>query len=126
MPEGPFGGPRPFASNRKTVIVLVGIDGPEPPPHILTDMQTLVEDRMNRSLGLRLGTLNVSLTTRAHPTREEIEAMGDQTILHLQQYDVETPWKEISREQINNVRQEVVSQLRDTGANVVATRVTVV
>lgn len=125
MPEGPFGGPRPFAVDRKTVLVLVGIDGPEPPRDVLQSAEQLVEDRINRSLGLKLGTLTVAVTSNENPTREQRRVFGGR-IQHAQQYDVQTPWKEITKEQIANVEHEVRQQLEDVQFNIVGTETTVV
>lgn len=125
MVKGPFGGPRPFALDTKNVIVLAGLTDPEPPRDIQLDLQTLMEDRINRSFGLNLGTLDVSLTTKSPPFPEQVDVFGD-TILHVQQYDVETPWKEITSEKISNIEREVREHLRETNFNIVSTQTTVV
>lgn len=125
MVEGPFGGPRPFASDRKTVIVLAGIDGELPPPDIRVNLQQLMEDRINRAFDLELGSLSVALTTNRNPSRQQKELLGMRT-LHLQQYDVETPWKEITKEKVSNIEFEVKDQIRDMNFNLVGTQTTVV
>lgn len=125
MARGPFGGPRPFSSNRKTVIVLVGVDGTQPPNQILLDMEQLVQDRINRVLDLKPGTLRVAVTSNPNPTPDQILALGSNT-LHVQQYDVETPWEEITQDQINGVHNEVIRQLNDVGTNITDTKTTVV
>lgn len=125
MPQGPFGGPRPFSSNRKTVIVLVGVDGTQPPNQILLDMEQLVQDRINRVLDLKPGTLRVAVTSNPNPTPDQVLALGPNT-LHVQQYDVETPWEEITQDQINGVHNEVIRQLNDVGTNITDTKTTVV
>lgn len=125
MARGPLGGPRPFARDTKNVLVLVGIDGPEPPNQILLDIEQLVEDSINKALELKVGALNVSVTSNDNPTPDQILALGEKTI-HVQQYDVETPWKEITQDQINGVHSEVIKQLNDVGTNITGTKTTVV
>lgn len=125
MPEGPFGGPRPFASDEKNVLVLVGIDGPEPPNDVLIATQETIQTKINQAYDLPAGTHTVDLTTNDYLTDDQKEAVGSRA-LHVQQFDVKTPWEEITQEQINAVHNEVVDELNSLGYNITGTRTTVV
>lgn len=125
MPEGPFGGPRPFANDTKSVIILAGVDGREPPNQILLDMEQLVQDSVNRELNLDIGTIDVHVTSSSNPSREQRQALGERAI-HIQQYDIDTPWEEITQDQINKIHEIVIDQLNDIGVNMTVTRTTVV
>lgn len=125
MPEGPLGGPRPFARDRKRVLVLVGIDGPEPPVDVLTSVETLIQDKVNRGIGFEMNEASVSVTTSSSPTNEQKEALGPRTI-HVQQYEVKTIWEEITQRQINAVHNTVVEIMNDTGFNITGAKTTVI
>lgn len=125
MARGPFGGPRPFASDTKTVIVLVGVDGPEPPNDVLLSTEQVMQDTINDAFGLKHGTLNVSVTTNPNPTSEQKDAVGDRA-LHVEQYDIQTPWEEIAQDEVNMIHNEAVSELNNLGFNITGTRTTVV
>lgn len=125
MPRGPFGGPRPFASDRKTVLVLVGIDGQTPPSDILLSTEQAVSDNLHNKLRIPHDSLSVAVTIEDMPTTQQIEELG-QRVQHVQQFDIESPWREISQDHINGIHNDVISTLKGLGYNVEGTKTTVV
>lgn len=124
MTEGPFGGPRPFVSDKKSVLVLVGLQKTEPPTDILINAESVVEIKINDVYNTP-GADTVSLTTNDNPTDEQIEAVGN-TALHIQQYEVKTPVKKITQKQINGIHNTVIEKLNELGFSVTGSRTTVI
>lgn len=122
MTSGPFGGPRPFTSDEKNVLVLVGIDGQHPPNDILLSLEESVRVSINQDISANFG---VNLNTQERPSQAQKEALGPR-LLYSMQFEVETPWEEISQKHINAIHNEVVGELNELGFNISGTKTTVV
>lgn len=130
MPEGPLGRELFFADDNKSIIVLVGIDGPEPPTDILVSLEETVNTTVNQALIDAGADINatretVKLTTNPNPTAEQRDKLGGAT-LHVQQYDVKTELEEVSMELVNATHNTVVDEVSDLGFNITGTDATVV
>lgn len=130
MTEGPFGGPRPFISDTKTIIVLLGIDEPAPPNDIQISTEETINTTINKALidkgaNISISRSTVKLTVGENPTREQRETVGP-GILHVQQFDIDTELEEISQDLINAVHNTVVEKMNELGYNIVGTKTTVV
>lgn len=129
MPEGPLGGPRPFSNDKRTILVLIGIDGPEPPNDVQLSLQESINTTVNQALidkgaDIEVTRQTVNLTVAENPTREQRNALGP-GVLHVQQFDVETELSEVSQGLINAVHNTVVDEVRDLGFNITGTETTI-
>lgn len=129
MVEGPLGGPRPLVDDKRTVLVLIGVDGPSPPNEVQMSTEETINSNVNQAI--RSGGVNidvnrdtVNLVVEQNPSSEQIQALGDKT-LHVQQYGVKTELEEIPQGLINAVHNTVVEEVRSLGFNVVGTKTTV-
>lgn len=122
MGKGPFGGPRPFSRDNKKVLILIGIDGTEPPVDILMSAEELIWNKLN---GLVDEDFTVNLSTSSHPTSEQKQALGG-SFIHVQQYEITTELEEISQGVVNAIHNEVIDVLNENGFNITDTRTTVV
>lgn len=125
MTRGPLGGPRPFANDEKSVLVLIGVDGSHPPNDVLIAAETAIEVQINQEFGVPAESHTITLTTDSNPTRHQKDAVGDRA-LHIQQYEVKTPWSEIAQGHINGIHNTVVEKINNLGFNVTGTKTTVV
>lgn len=129
MPEGPLGGPRPFGKDKRTILVLVGIDGPAPPPDIRLDAQETINTTVNQALinkgaDIEVTRQTVNLTVEENPTPEQRQTLGN-GVLHVQQYDVKTELEEVSQSLVNATHNTVVDKLNELGFNVTGTETTI-
>lgn len=125
MPEGPLGGPRPFASDKKTILVLIGVDGSRPPQHLALDLEQLVSDKMHASMGKPLNTLDVSLTIEESLSRRQRAELGEDAI-HAQQYDIQSPWEEITQARVDAMHNGIVDIVREQNFKITGTKTTIV
>lgn len=130
MVKGPLGRELIFASDNRTIIVLVGIDGPEPPNDVLIATEDVINTSINEALISRGAEISVSrqtvdLTTTDNPSRQQMNKLGQNT-LHVQQYDVETELEEVSMVLVNATLNTIVDELSDLDYNITGTDATVV
>lgn len=125
MTRGPLGGPRPFANDDKAVLVLIGVDGRQPPNDVLIATETALEVEVNEAFNLPPNSHTVTLTTNENPTAHQRDTVG-RDVIHVQQYEVKTPWREITQRQINAIHNTVVEKINNLGFNVTGTKTTVV
>lgn len=104
----------------RTVIILMGIDGQEPDNDVAMAIQDLVQRQLNKLFDLPLGTMKVFLTTNSRPTRKHKEDLGERT-LYLMQFDVVTPWREVSINTARDIEARVVLEVLRMDLNVVGT-----
>lgn len=129
MPRGPLGGPRPFTRDKKTILVLIGANGPAPPDDVQLSAQEVVNAIVNRALiergaKISLERQTVNLTVSSNPTPEQREAVGP-GILHVQQYDISTELEEVSQGLINAIHNTVVEEVENLGFEIEGTKTTV-
>lgn len=129
MSEGPFGGPRPFIRDKRTIIVLLGIDDTTPPPPVQFDLRESINGTINQTLIDAGANINktrstVDLTVNQQPTQEQIDVLGSKT-LHVQQYDVKTELNEVSQELVNLIHNTVVERVAELGFNIIGAETTV-
>lgn len=129
MTEGPFGGPRPFARKEKTITVLIGVDGREPPNNLQLSAQEVVNTAINQALidagaDIEVTRQTVNLTVRGNPTQEQINELGPRT-QHVQQYDVKTELKEVDQGLVNAVHNTVLDEVEDLGFLITSAKTTV-
>lgn len=129
MTEGPLGGPRPFAREEKTITVLIGVDGREPPNNLQLSAQEVVNTAINQALidagaDIEVTRQTVNLTVRGNPTQEQINELGPRT-QHVQQYDVKTELKEVDQGLINAVHNTVLDEVEDLGFFITGAKTTV-
>jgi hypothetical protein len=130
MGKGPFGGKRPFVSNNKTIIVLLGIDGrPIKERDMRMDLQVLVNQTINQTLidngaDIKVTRNTVSLTVGENPTKQQKNELGQRT-LYVQQYDIQTELEEVSMGLVNAVHNTVIDEVEELGFNITGTSTTV-
>lgn len=129
MSEGPLGGPRPFSKDKRTILVLVGIDGPAPPNNVQLSAQAAVNQTVNQALidkgaDIKITRQTVNLTVQENPSGEQRDALGGAT-LHVQQYDIKTELEEVSQALVNATHNTVVDEVRNLGFNITGTETTI-
>jgi len=129
MAEGPLGANRPFVNDKRTILVLVGVDGPEPPNDIQLDLQEVLNQEVNQALinagaDIQITRQTVNLTVNGNPTEEQRSALGP-GVLHVQQYDISTELEEVSQGLVNATHNTVVDKVQELGFNITGTKTTV-
>lgn len=129
MPEGPLGGPRPFVSDKRTILVLIGFDEAEPPNDVQLRVQEAVNREINKVLidhgaNIKATRQTVNLTVQRNPTPEQRNALGP-GILHVEQFDIKTELSEVSMKAVNKIHNLVVDKVNELGFNIVGTETTV-
>ena len=129
MAEGPFGFSRPIVSDKRTILVLVGVDGPEPPNDIQLDLQELLNQEVNQALinagaDIQLSRQTVNLTVEPNPSKEQRSALGP-GVIHVQQYDISTELEEVSQGLVNATHNTVIDKVNELGFNITGTETTV-
>jgi hypothetical protein len=129
MPKGPLGGPRPLTKDKRTVLVLVGIDGPAPPKDLRVNLQETVNTRVNERFinagaNIKATRQTVNLTLSENPTTEQRSALGARTI-HVQQFGIKTGMSEVSQGLVNALHNIVVEKVTELGFNIVGTKTTI-
>lgn len=127
MTEGPFGGPRPFARDKRTVLVLVGVDDTPPPNKVQVNMRESVNREVNQTLidngiDVSITRNTVGLVVEQNPTPEQINVLGEQT-LHVQQYGIKTQFDKIGYDLAGELMETVGDELRALGFNPVGVKV---
>lgn len=129
MPTGPFGRRRPFVSDKRTILVLIGVDGSSPPNNIQLDLENTINSTINKALinagaNIKVTRDTVNLTVEDNPTQQQIDALGGR-VIHVQQFDIKTELEEVSQTLVNAVHNTVVDKLTELGFNVEGTKTTV-
>lgn len=126
MSEGPFGGPRPFLSDARSIIVLIGIDGTPPPLDIQISTREVINDTINQALidrgaDIKITRETVELTIGDPPTDEQLDVLGERT-QYVQQYDIDTELDEVSQTIVNATHNTVIDKINELGFNITGTR----
>lgn len=130
MANGPFGGPRPFIRDKKTLLVLIGINEPAPPTRDRIEARKSVNRRINQALidagaTISINKSTVELTVQSNPSSEQRQEFG-QEIDHVQQYDIKTELDEISIDFAGRVHNTVVEELNKLNFDITGTSTMVV
>lgn len=130
MAKGPLGRELLLIDDNKKILVLIGIDGPEPPNDIQITLESSVNQMINAALIDRGADIDytrntVNLTVEPNPSAEQRELLGGAT-LHVQQYEVKTELDEVTQGLVNAVHNDVVDEVSDLGFNIVGTETKVV
>lgn len=125
MTEGPFGGPRPFATDEKAVVVIVGIDGPALPRGHQIDLEAVLEQPVIQVTDKNYGDESISLTTYDNPTEEHRKHLGGRT-LSVIEVTVETGMDELDGTTVESVEKAVVDKLTELAFNVEGTEVVII
>lgn len=130
MVKGPLGREIRLLDDNRKILVLLGIDGPEPPNEVQLSLRESVNTMVNRALIERGGDIDptretVNLTINESPTPRQRDELGGAT-LHVQQFEVKTELEEVPQVLVNAVHNDVVDEVDDLGFNIVGTKTTVV
>jgi len=130
MVDGPLGRELRLIDDNKKILVLIGIDGPEPPRDIQISLRETVNTTINQALIDRGADIKptretVNLNIEKNPSSRQRDELGGAT-LHVQQFEIKTELEEVSQGLVNAVHNTVVDEVDNLGFNVVGTKTTVV
>ena len=115
MPDGPFGGPRPFISDTRTVTITIGIDGEEPPRDVAQDIEGLLENELISYS--EYGFTDVPTTFQHWRATEEDRERLEKQILTVFQFEIDTGKKEIETWVVEEMGRVARRTLDDHGFN---------
>lgn len=129
MPQGPLGGPRPFTDDNRTILVLIGIDQPEPSNNAQLSLQESVNTTINKALirrgsGIDLTRQTANLSVEPNLSRQQEDILGASAV-HAQQFNIKTELEEVNQRFINAVHNTVVEEVQNAGFNVTGTETTI-
>lgn len=130
MANGPLGRELILVDDNKSILVLIGIDGPEPPRNVQISLRESINTVINQALidegaDIKPVRETVNLTIQENPSRRQRDELGGNT-LHVQQYEVQTELEEVSQGLVNAVHNTVVEEVDNLGFNIVGTKTKVV
>jgi len=119
-----------FADDKKNILVLLGIDGGTPPKDIQTDLEEMVNMKINTALknagaDIDATRQTVKLTVGENPSRKQRDTLGGAT-LTVFQFDVKTELDEVSMSLVNATHNTIVEQVDSLGFNIEGTETKVV
>jgi len=128
MTKGPLGRELHFFDDNKNVIVVVGIDGSEPPTDILVSMREVINSMVIEMLSERENAdldPAMDITAISYEMIEQQEPMFGNAQYKVQ-FDINTGLEEINTEFVLDIENSVASKLTDLGFNVEGSRSKVV
>lgn len=128
MTKGPLGRELYFFDDNKNVIVVVGIDGSEPPTNILVSMREVINSMVTEMLSEEENAdldRAMDITAISYEMIEQQEPMFGNAQYKVQ-FDINTGLEEMNTSLVVDIESSVASKLTDLGFNVEGSRSKVV
>lgn len=122
MTNGPLGRELFFFDDNKNVIVVAGIDGPEPPNEILVSIREVINSKLIALLSERTSadlnpSMDIVTVSSTGMLTEEQQARFSRA-LHLLQLDIKTGLEEIDTDLVMMMEDSITDELDNLGLNV--------